>query len=223
MTKYISVRDKILNFVMVAAIAAAGSFIWRDIQIKKEKPVVIPPGAVELRFPLSGGRFYVAYRGRDKDPLYGFVHTSAAEKYALDIVKDTGNPGIFGTSLENDPSFGAAVSSPCPGKVVSVQNNKPDLPVGQKDAAAVANSVAIECDGGFTVVMAHFKEGSVVVSVDDRIKAGAPVAAVGNSGNSAGPHLHVAAFRNGSPGAGVTPLPILFGGRYMQKGDTVAN
>jgi len=213
-----TLRDKILNAVAVIVLVAFGFFVWRDVT--KEEVVAVPADAVDLEFPLSGGQFYVMYSGPD-DSLYGYVHTSLAEKYALDIVKDNGAPQFFGSTLENDPSFGTSVTSPCTGQVVWAQNNKPDLPIGQKDPGAVANSVTIKCDAGFEVVMAHFKQGSVVVNVDQRIVAGDPVAVIGNTGNTAGPHLHIAAFLKDGANSGTVPLPIKFGGRYLQKGDRV--
>lgn len=219
--KQISLRNKILNAIFIVFVVATPFFIWRGIE--KNKIVAVPPDTVNLDFPLSGGRFYVAFSGPG-DSLYGAIHGAPIEKYALDIIKDTGNPDIFGVqgSLpENDPSFGAPVFSPCSGKVVWVQNNKLDLPVGSRDYVAVANSATIECAAGFTVVMAHFKQGSVIVNIDQEVAAGDRVAAVGNSGNTTGPHLHIMAFRQNSDGS-KTPLPMVFSGQYLQKGDTVS-
>lgn len=219
-----TLKDKIINAVFLVAIAAFGFFVWHSIQVKNKEAAIVPPGAVELEFPLPEGNFYVMYLGPDEN-IYGRVHATPTEKYALDIVKDAGSRNIVSAPSDppqNDPVFGAPVSSPCAGQVVWVQNNMPDLPVGNRDQAAVPNSVTIECDGGFTVMMAHFKQGSVVVNVDNRVKAGDPIAQVGNSGNTTGPHLHIAAFRGGPDNPVKTPLPMTFGGRYLQKGDNVS-
>ena len=118
--KNISFKDRVLNSLFVVAVFVLGFFVWRGIQVKNENASAVPEGAVGMEFPLSGGRFYVAFAGRG-DSIYGPIHTSSAEKYALDIVKDTGNTDIFGqqgTDPASDPSFGIPVSSPCSGKVV---------------------------------------------------------------------------------------------------------
>lgn len=219
--KKISLRDRILNVLVLVVIAAFVLFVWNGIE--KNRNVAVPDGAVELEFPLSGGDFYIAQSGPGSD-FSGDVHTSPDEKYAVDIIKDTGRVDLFGSdklSLDNDPSFGVQVFSPCTGQVVWTHNDTPDPPPGKKNPGAVANSVTIDC-GGFNVIMAHFKQYSVVVNTGDQVKAGDPIAAVGNSGNSTGPHLHIMAVRENSGGSDAMPLPMLFGGRYLQKGDTVS-
>ena len=52
------------------------------------------------------------------------------------------------------------------------------------------NHVIIEHDGAY-VVLAHLKQGSVSVAVGDRVRVGQPIAALGHSGSSLFPHLHV--------------------------------
>ena len=64
------------------------------------------------------------------------------------------------------------------------------------------NHVILEC-GSVWVVLGHLRRGSVAVQVGDFIEPGAVVGAVGNSGNTGEPHLHVHAQR---PGTSAAPL-----------------
>lgn len=51
------------------------------------------------------------------------------------------------------------------------------------------NHVVIASDGVFAV-LAHLRRGSVQVAPGDRVEVGQRLGAVGNSGNTLGPHLH---------------------------------
>jgi murein DD-endopeptidase MepM/ murein hydrolase activator NlpD len=65
----------------------------------------------------------------------------------------------------------------------------------------------IDCDG-LRVELAHLREGSLRVAPGQSLAAGDLIGAVGNSGNTTEPHLHVHAVD--AHGAGV---PIAFDGR----------
>jgi murein DD-endopeptidase MepM/ murein hydrolase activator NlpD len=60
-------------------------------------------------------------------------------------------------------------------------------------------------------VFMHLRQGSLLVSKGDQVAAGQPIAQVGNTGGSSGPHLHFeiweGAWYNG--GHPIDPLPIL--------------
>ena len=55
----------------------------------------------------------------------------------------------------------------------------------------LGNHVVVEHDDGTFAAYAHLRRGSVTVGVGDRIVAGQRLAAVGNTGNTSEPHLHV--------------------------------
>jgi len=76
--------------------------------------------------------------------------------------------------------------------------------------------VFLECNG-IEILLAHLEQGSVMVQPGDRVAQGQQVGAVGNSGNTSEPHLHIHAQRGGSDEAFLdgAPVPILFDGRYM--------
>jgi murein DD-endopeptidase MepM/ murein hydrolase activator NlpD len=57
-------------------------------------------------------------------------------------------------------------------------------------AAATGNVVVVDMGQGRYATYAHLKPGSVRVATGDRVVSGQPLARIGNSGNTLGPHLH---------------------------------
>ena len=122
--------------------------------------------------------------------------------------------------MPRDPAayagFGVPVLAPCNGSVVSVTDGVPDQQVPQRNRGAMAgNHVILECNGVW-IVLAHLQRGSVAVRPGESVETGRPIGRLGNSGNSAEPHLHIHAQRPGPPEQplGGEPLPIRFDGRY---------
>ena len=64
--------------------------------------------------------------------------------------------------------------------------------------------VIIDHGGGYTTLYGHCS--SLLVKVGDTVKRGDPIALVGSTGNSTGPHLHFGIYINGKE---VDPLPYL--------------
>ena len=56
---------------------------------------------------------------------------------------------------------------------------------------------------------AHLRQGSITVKVGDAVKAGTPIAKLGNTGPSEGPHLHLGLIDKPDPIAGRS-LPFVF-------------
>ena len=61
------------------------------------------------------------------------------------------------------------------------------------------NYVVIDIGGGHFAFFAHLKTGSVAVKRGDRVKAGDVIGALGDTGNSDGPHLHFHVMDGPSP------------------------
>ncbi|WP_091742044.1 M23 family metallopeptidase [Phenylobacterium immobile] len=94
---------------------------------------------------------------------------------------------------------GVAVLAAAPGRVVRLRDGEPDRSVRDAPFAPgrdCGNAVAIDHGGGWETMSCHLKRGSLKVKVGDQVKAGQPIAAVGLSGNTEYPHLHLTVFRN---------------------------
>jgi len=79
-------------------------------------------------------------------------------------------------------------------------------------ASAAGWYVVLAADDGHAWFFAHAQDGSVAVAPGARVAAGQPLARVGATGSSTGPHLHVEVWTPAwrTPGsAPIDPLPIL--------------
>lgn len=70
------------------------------------------------------------------------------------------------------------------------------------------NWVMIDHGGGVTTQYYHLKDGSIIVTRGQAVKAGQTVGNMGSTGNSTGAHLHFQVEVNDVP---VDPLPYLLG------------
>ncbi|KQR10383.1 M23 family metallopeptidase [Cellulomonas sp. Leaf334] len=138
------------------------------------------------------------------------------QAYAVDLLQPSPSaPTRTGWSPrtrrpESYPSFGAPVHAMAAGTVVEAADRQRDhrgrdtwpALVWMMTAEALVrevvgaplilgNHVVVEHGDGTFAAYAHLRRGSVTVSVGDRVVAGQPIAAVGNTGNTSEPHLHV--------------------------------
>lgn len=181
--------------------------------------------ALELAFPLRGGTFIVGQGGASRLVNYHYGHPS--QRYALDILM-LNRAGLrarwlYPKRLDRYAIWGAAVVSPCDGIVAAAVDGFPDHGPWDRDPVNRAgNHVALEHEGA-TIYLAHLMQGSLLVRAGDRVRAGQPLARVGNSGNTTEPHLHIHAEQGAWPGrfSGMPGLPIRFGGRFLVRNDRV--
>jgi hypothetical protein len=208
---------------MLATRALAGAWV-------PQEPVVA------LAFPLTGGTFLVASGGTDllvnahresmlsADPRF---KPWRGNGHAVDLVAIDGAglraPGL----MPADPSlyriFGMPVRAPCAGRVIVAVDGLPDMTVPEYDRKHLAgNHVMLAC-GDVHVALAHLRQGSVVVRSGDAVTLGQRLGAVGNSGGSDEPHLHIHAQRPGPADApmGGEPVPASFDGRFLVRGDRI--
>ena len=98
--------------------------------------------------------------------------------------------------------------APADGRIVGVTDDQVDTPPGTNGDHA--NNLVIDIGGGRYVSMAHLKHGSVTVRVGDVVRRGQPLAAVGNSGHTNEPHLHLQVQTSAASSNAERTLPMLF-------------
>ncbi|MDH7478990.1 MAG: M23 family metallopeptidase, partial [Syntrophomonadaceae bacterium] len=179
----------------------------------------LPEEAVSLSFPLRDGRYLVVQSGPGPN-----VHTTELERYALDIVRSGNWFSLFGAGRNSDPAlditFGTPVYSPCRGSVRQVRRDVPDQPIGVRDTVNKNGNFVVIAGDDCHVLLAHLKRDSIVVKEGEKVQAGQYLGMIGNSGNTDGPHLHIMAFRGDPQKQTAIPLPMVFEGRFLGKGDT---
>lgn len=212
--------------------AAGGLFIADWIEAHRA-----PAGEiVDLARPLGRGNYRIANGGNSATLNAHFMtldQSSArfrpyyGQSLALDIVR-LNSLGRTASGLRpSDPAayaiFGDPVLAPCEGAVVSALDGRHDMSVPRMDRAVMLGNHVILACGPHHVVLAHFRRGSLRVKIGDKVNIGQPLGQVGNSGNSAEPHLHIHLQRPGTPTEPISgsPVPMTIEGRYLVRNNTL--
>ena len=129
-----------------------------------------------------------------------------AQRFAIDWVKIGPNGNTWHDDrnrVENYWGFGEPVLAVADGDVVEAVDSIADNPSGHLPTATIANiagnHVILRIGPSRFVMVAHLKRGSVRVKVGQRVKRGAIVGQLGNSGQTTGPHLHLQMMDAPSP------------------------
>jgi hypothetical protein len=156
--------------------------------------------AVDIQSPFPAGTYLVIHGG-ENEAVNHHVHVTA-QRHALDITALNAAGfrarGLAPERLADYVIYGTPLRSPCAGEVLFARDGEQDLPLGPPDdapRALLGNTVLIHCTSDITVVLAHLQTHSVRVAIGDRVEAGSQLGAVGNSGNTSEPHLHLHAVR----------------------------
>jgi hypothetical protein len=174
--------------------------------------------AIEIKPPVRGEGWLVSM-GCCKPSLHRDLHIAidgtrieTAETFAIDWAKVKNNR-LFdgnGSKVEQHYAFGEDVFAVADATIVSIQDGKPDAtanilmkPETKDDYGG--NHVILEIAPKIFAIYMHLHPGSLTVKVGDVVKAGAPLAKIGNSGPSMGPHLHF----------GISDKPDFFAGRSL--------
>ncbi len=158
-----------------------------------------------LGAPVHGGP-WVAIRGPSNTSGHrlSFValtgEASVPQRFAIDWAMLGADGKLFhgdSTIAANWYGFAQNVVAVAGGVVVAARDGTPDRAALSVTPApvlspedATGNVVIIKLDDGRFATYAHLKNGSVRVAVGARVAAGDALAALGNSGNTLGPHLH---------------------------------
>ena len=180
-----------------------------------------PAETIELAHPLRSGVYHVGGGGSTR-----WVNNHNAfppQDYALDIVRLNafGNRarGIRPEGLRKYAIYGDRVYSPCSGVVLKAVDGIEDLPPPRRDPDHPAgNHVIVECLG-VEVLLAHLQQNSIVVEEGNDIEEGEVLGAVGNSGSTSQPHLHIHAKKGGTPGDFFSGegVALRFNGRFLVR------
>lgn len=126
----------------------------------------------------------------------------------------------FALPTRADLMPGVAVLAAAPGRVLATRDGMADILQTGPDAPDVTgrecgNGVVIDHGGGWQTQYCHLASGSIFVREGDEVAAGQQIGAVGLSGKTQFPHLHLTVRRNGevvdpfapSDAASCTPDP----------------
>jgi len=219
-------------FIAVALLAVAVAALEAALRARRH-----PGEALALRFPLEGGRFLVTDGGDGARSFlvnyhFGFPGhrgsgVAASRRYALDVVEVGALEVEAGSLLPRRNAdyriWGHPVLAPCEGVVVKAVDGVQDNEAfGDHRPYGVGNQVVIRTGPDAYVVLGHLRRGSVRVTEGDFVQPGQTLGAVGNSGWTERPHLHVQASRSaeGDYWHGEA-LPMRFGGRFPVKNQVV--
>lgn len=194
-----------------------------------------PVPVIDIENPFGPGQYIVGHGGsnllvnghmRTLDTSVERFRPWRGQSYAVDF-SGIGPWGLRASGWRPaDPSayaiFGAQLHAPCNGEVIAAEGSMPDFRVPEEDRVnRLGNHVILRCDGAH-IVLAHMRQGSVVVAPGDTLTTGDLMGEVGNSGASTEPHLHIHAQRpppEGQPPISGEPLALRIDGRFLVRND----
>ncbi len=159
---------------------------WADRFGRREPLLVVPlAGAVQVTQGFDGK---LSHAGR--------------WRHALDFQRPAAAGDDSTSSIWETP-----VTAPAAGVVERVQDSIADNPLGICNYADNwGNYILIRLDQSGWAFLAHLRQHSIAVKAGSRVEIGTLLAAVGNSGRSPVPHLHLQVQRFGELGAPTVPF-----------------
>jgi murein DD-endopeptidase MepM/ murein hydrolase activator NlpD len=171
------------------------------LRVDRRVPITVAP-------PLRGGGWLSANACCD-DPSLNHRSTIvsangtyvAPETFAVDYIRLVNGRFFDGDGAQNTDWFGhgAPIRAVARGRVVSVINDRPEVPpftvvddnpTVTKPSEFGGNGVVVKIRPGVFAHYYHMVTGSVRVEVGQRVRTGQRLGLFGNSGNTTGPHLH---------------------------------
>lgn len=155
------------------------------------------PTALRYSLPVSG-EWLVVNGGVTADTSHSWDMPN--QRYAYDIVKPMdvpmGTEQSEGRDLISYETFGHPVLAPADGTVVCVRDGQRDYRSAGSGAVDMwcrdirGNHILIQHREDEFSLLAHLRNGTVAVTVGERVRRGQKVGECGNSGHSTQPHLH---------------------------------
>lgn len=177
--------------------AGSRSVVMRPVPVAQDAVVIGPPLRGSNWFAANGPGNTSGHR-RTHIPIDGTP--GIAQRFAIDWVQmDSAFSTFKGDRLKNESYYAEDQDALAVADGI-VSATKDGIPENVPGANSRAVPITLETVGGNHVILdigngryafyAHLRPGSLRVKVGDRVKKGAVVGKVGNSGNSTEPHLH---------------------------------
>ncbi|MEK3973989.1 M23 family metallopeptidase [Psychrobacillus sp. FSL K6-1267] len=144
----------------------------------------------QYRMPIRD-EWFVFWGGTNEFDNYHYAYEN--QRYAYDLVRVINGVTYEGTNLinENYFAFGKDIVAPLNGKVVEVVDGiKDNVPGKMNEQYPAGNYIVIEHSNKENSMIAHFKNGSILVKEGEHVKEGQLLGLCGNSGNSSEAHIH---------------------------------
>ncbi|HUE76347.1 MAG TPA: alpha/beta fold hydrolase [Longimicrobiales bacterium] len=188
------------------------------VPVSPDPPIVISP-------PLRGGPWLahagpanLSHHRRTLAPRDGTL--TMDQRFSSDwllLKADSTGPGpVSYTGPDWESTFGSEVIAVAEGRVVAVMEGIPDDPIGPLRPGEVinwetigGNRITVDLGGGRFAWYHHLQTGSLRVQPGEMVRRGEILGLVGNSGNSAAPHLHLEITDSETLGKG-RGLPFVF-------------
>ena len=187
------------------------------VPISVQKPI-------RIRFPLPSGIWFAgtgpsntSSHRRSLAAVDG--HAFLSQRFAIDwqLIGANGN-SFQGDDHKNESywGFGQPVLAVADGEVVeavdSIDDHAAHGPIPHVTLANIlGNHVTLKIGPDRYATYAHLRHHSVKVHAGERVKVGAPLAEVGMTGQTTGPHLHLQITdRPSSSGLGAEGVPFVF-------------
>jgi hypothetical protein len=174
-------------------------------------PVAIDPPLAGEWAMLAGGR----------STLISHHYSTPVVRDALDFMQlDEEGRGYQGDPkrAESWYGFGEPVLAPAEGTVVSVSDVHPDEPIGDLgQTPPYGNHIVLEISSGRYAVLGHLKQGSARVSEGERVRLGQRIAAVGDTGRSLWPHLHIHVQEGPELDQQARTIPVVIGDVLLMR------
>lgn len=144
-----------------------------------------------LSLPFKG-EWTVTWGGDTKDLNYHVENRAQKNAFDFVITDPTGRSYLNNGGANDDYyAFGKEILAPCDGEIVvaidGIKDNKPHI---SNAYYGPGNSVVIKTSNNEYLFFAHFKNHTIRVKENQKIRRGEVLGLCGNTGNSSEPHLH---------------------------------